>query len=181
VKKSESTFGKKQRESERTRRNFKAMSQFTFHKEQQAFKDAIVDGYKKRIAVAAARRCGKSELIARTMIGIAATTKSNILIYAPTLQQTKDIYKEKFQNIFADSSIYALLRAVNETENRYTFHSGAKIILGSAENLKRREGVDWHYIVCDEASDTPPGKLPIDSGLFPALSRTAGVAIIAGV
>jgi hypothetical protein len=55
--------------------------QFTFHKEQQAFKDAIVGGYKKRIAVAAARRCGKSELIARTMIGIAATTRSNILIY----------------------------------------------------------------------------------------------------
>jgi len=157
------------------------MTRFTFHKEQQAFKAAILSGTKKRIAVAAARRCGKSELIARTMIGIAATTKSNILIYTPTLQQTEQIYRQKFYDIFLDPRIAILCESFNKTKNEYTFHTGSRILLGSAENLERREGVDWHYIVCDEASDIPPGKLPIDSGLLPATARTDGVIVIAGV
>ena len=157
------------------------MAQLIYHKEQQLLKEAIIGGKKKRIAVAAARRCGKSEMLALTMANIAAHSSSNILIYAPTLQQVKEIYRPKFARILADPRIAILLKSYSKSENTYTFRSGARILLGSAENLERREGVDWHYIVCDEASDTPPGKLPIDSGLLPAMARTDGVAIIAGV
>jgi hypothetical protein len=157
-------------------------NQLKYHKEQRAVVDALKGGVKKRIAVAAARRCGKSEIIARTMANIAACSASNILIYSPTLAQTKQIYIPKFEAIFSNPKINILLsRPFHKTDLVYQFRSGSRIMLGSAENLERREGVDWHYLVCDEASDIPPGKLPIDSGLFPALARTKGVAVILGV
>ena len=113
------------------------MAQLIYHKEQQLLKEAIFGGKKKRIAVAAARRCGKSEMLALTMANIAAHSSSNILIYAPTLQQVKHIYRPKFERIFANSGLSILLKGYSKSENEYTFRSGARILLGSAENLVR--------------------------------------------
>jgi len=155
--------------------------QLTEHPEQQKLVQALLGGVKKRIAVAAARRCGKSEIIARTMVSIAACSAANILIYSPTLTQTKQIYLPKFEDILSNPKIGILLQRFNKSDYEFRFRSGGRILLGSAENLPRREGVDWHYIVCDEASDIPPDRLPIDSGLLPALGRTHGVAAIIGV
>lgn len=157
------------------------MQQLNYHQAQQFYRNAILSPNKRYIACVAARRCGKSEILSRTIVNIAARAYGNYLIYANTLSQCKRVYIPAIQKLFSHSkNTRTLLKTFNKSELIFELYNGSKIFLGSAENLKTYEGIDYTIIAADECSDMPPDCFPIDAGLFPALSRTNGKAILIG-
>jgi hypothetical protein len=131
---------------------------YVYHKGQQDFSKALFDPGCNTVAVAAARRCGKTDIITRAIVARwrhnTGFDYNRYLITAPTSGQAKRIYWEALLKYIPKNEI----TYINSTEATIKSKFNSEIQLHSLENSAVITGQnDIAGIVIDEICDARPG------------------------
>jgi hypothetical protein len=129
--------------------------------------------------VACGRRFGKTLMAVNEIVRFALEHKNaNCAWVAPWFKQSKMVYR-LIRKAFARTGTSIIARK-SDSELRFEFVNGSVIQFFSAENYDSIRGDGYHFIVIDEAADALRDPKIWTDAIRPALSDTAGVALIIG-